>query len=307
MALSDDFEDRIAASTTESVDPRYANLDLMETEEIVEAMNRADREVPLAIEKVIPQIAQAIDMISSGMQQGGRLVYVGAGTSGRLGVLDASEIPPTFSAEPGQVIGIIAGGDYALRHAIEGAEDDFDAGYASAKELDLSPVDTLVGIAASGRTPYVLGAVAAATEAGARTVGISNNSPSELGQVVEIPIEVVVGSEIVTGSTRLKSGTSQKQILNMLSTGAMIRLGKTYGNLMVDVSATNKKLEVRARKLVQRITGCDGKTAEAALAAAGGSVKVASVALLGDMSASRASALLNQHGGVMRAALDAIA
>ncbi|WP_350258037.1 N-acetylmuramic acid 6-phosphate etherase [Scrofimicrobium sp. R131] len=305
MELTQEHSDQITASVTESTDPRYQELDLMSTEGILQAMNQADRLVPEAISQVISQIARAVEAAAAGMAQGGRLLYVGAGTSGRLGVLDASEIPPTFSVDPARVVGIIAGGDHALRHAIEGAEDDYAAGRADLLGYRLSENDTVVGITASGRTPYVLGAIAAAQEAGATTVGISNNSPSDLGTLADIPIEVVVGPEIVSGSTRLKAGTAQKLVLNMISTGTMIRLGKTYGNLMVDVSATNKKLQVRAQNLVMRITGCELEQAKAALAEADGNVKVASVSLLRSLSAAEAKDLLAGSGGFLRAALDA--
>ncbi|WP_099333120.1 N-acetylmuramic acid 6-phosphate etherase [Actinomyces minihominis] len=304
MKLNAEHENQISTSITESVDPRYAELDLLPTEDLVQAMNEAEMEVPVAVSKVIPQIAAAVDAISAGMKKGGRLFYAGAGTSGRLGVLDASECPPTFSSHPDQVVGIIAGGDDALRNAIEGAEDNFDEGYQALRAYDLTSNDTVVGIAASGRTPFALGAVTAGKDAGATTVSISNNSPAELSKVVDFPIEVVVGPEIITGSTRLKSGSSQKQVLNILSTATMVRLGKTYGNLMVDVSASNLKLEVRARNLVMRITECDQETAEKTLAASGGSVKIASVALLRGITPEEAVALLDANDGVMRAALN---
>ena len=303
MELIVEQAEAISEATTESVDPRYADLDLLSTQQIVAAMNQAEMEVPRAIEEAIPQITAAIDAIAAGMNEGGRLFYVGAGTSGRLGVLDASECPPTFSSDPSQVVGIIAGGEEALRNAIEGAEDDYQAGYEAVKKFELRATDAVVGIAASGRTPYALGAVAAGREAGATTVGISNNSPAVLSDAVDFPIEVVVGPEVLSGSTRLKAGSAQKQVLNMISTATMVRLGKTYGNLMVDVSASNKKLQVRARNLVMRVTGCDKRAAEDALALADGSVKVASVAILREVSPATARELLEEHGGNMRAAL----
>lgn len=305
MELTEEQADQVGTTTTESVDPRYADLDLMSTTDIVTAMNEAEAEVPAAISKQIPQISAAIDAISAGMASGGSLYYVGAGTSGRLGVLDASECPPTFSSDPSQVVGIIAGGDHALRNAIEGAEDDYDAGYQTLKACNLGTNDSVVGIAASGRTPYVLGAVAAAKEAGAVTVGISNNPGTALSAAVDFPIEVVVGPEVLSGSTRLKSGSAQKQVLNMISTASMVRLGKTYGNLMVDVSASNQKLLVRARNLVMRITGCSKDQADRALEEAGGSVKVAAVMLARQINAPEAEGLLEQAGGVMREALKA--
>lgn len=294
----------LRAFTTESVDPRYADLDRMGTGEIVTAMNEAEMEVPQAVHRAIPQISVAIDAISQGMLSGGRLFYVGAGTPGRLGVLDASECPPTFSSDPGLVVGIIAGGPDAITTAVEGAEDDRQAGYDAVSALGLGPHDSVVGVTASGRTPYVLGAVRAARDAGAVSVGISSNAGAALSAVVDHPIEVVVGPEIVTGSTRLKAGSAQKQVLNMISTVCMVRLGKTYGNLMVDVSATNHKLEVRARNLVMRITGCDEPTARDVLAACDGQVKVAVVSLLREVGAEQARVVLERVGGSLRAALE---
>lgn len=293
----------VGTTTTESVEPRYANLDLLSTEDLVRTMNEADMQVPLAVSSQVPMIARAVNAIAAGMENGGRLFYVGAGTSGRLGVLDASECPPTFSSDPSQVVGIIAGGDYALRHAAEGAEDDYLDGYETLKGFDLNSRDSVVGIAASGRTPFVLGALAAASEAGATTIGLSNNPDSAISAEVSYPIEVVVGPEVLSGSTRLKSGTAQKMVLNMISTATMVRLGKTYGNLMVDVSATNEKLEERARNLVVRITGCNREEAQRALDASGGSVKVASVCLLLEIEPDEARAVLQTAGGSMRRAL----
>lgn len=304
MELTEEQAKQVSTTTTESVDPRYADLDLMSAEEIVTAMNKADEEVPRAIARQVPRISAAIDAISSGMSRGGRLFYVGAGTSGRLGVLDASECPPTFSSDPSQVVGIIAGGDDALRNAIEGAEDDYQAGYEAIQQFELCANDSVVGIAASGRTPYVLGAVASGAVAGAITVGISNNAGAALSDAVDYPIEVVVGPEVLSGSTRLKSGSAQKQVLNMISTASMVLLGKTYGNLMVDVSATNQKLLVRARNLVMRITGCEQEAAEDALKLANGSVKVACVSLIRQVDTEQARKQLAESGGVMRKALE---
>ncbi|QTX04079.1 N-acetylmuramic acid 6-phosphate etherase [Agromyces archimandritae] len=291
--------------TTEASDERYRDLDLLPLDSVLSAMNEAEMSVPLAVRGEIPRIAAAIRAISAGLKGGGRLIYIGAGTSGRLGVLDASECPPTFSSDPTQVVGLIAGGDLALRNAIEGAEDDADAGAATVLGLQLTQADTVVGIAASGRTPYVLGAIAAATQAGATTVGISNNSGSELSSLVDYPIEVEVGPEVLTGSTRLKAGSAQKQVLNMISTATMVQLGKTYGNLMVDVSASNDKLRQRALNLVKTITGRSDDVAEAALAEADGSVKVAAVAIVNDCSTDDARVLLDRHDGNLRAALEA--
>lgn len=296
----------LKAFTTESVDPRYSDLDRMSTGEIVGAMNEAEMEVPLAVRRALPQISAAIDAISEGMESGGRLFYVGAGTPGRLGVLDASECPPTFSIDPDRVVGIIAGGPDALTTAVEGAEDDRQAGYEAVALRGLGPHDSVVGVTASGRTPYVLGAVQAARDAGAVSVGISSNAGAVLSGLVDHPIEVVVGPEIITGSTRLKAGSAQKQVLNMISTVCMVRLGKTYGNLMVDVSATNRKLEARARNLVMHITGCDERSAADALRASSGKVKVAVVCLVLDVDPQQARSLLARAGGSLRSALEAV-
>ena len=293
----------LSEKTTESVDPAYSQLDTMSTADIALAMNRAEASVPDAIHATLPSIISAIDAIVAAMRNGGRLIYIGAGTSGRLGVLDASECPPTFSSDPSDVIGIIAGGDHALRNAIEGAEDDSAAGAEDLLAHSITPQDIVVGITASGRTPYVLGAVEAARTCGAITVGISNNVGSELGQAVHIPIEVSVGPEVLAGSTRLKAGSAQKQILNMLTTATMVQLGKTYGNLMVDVSPTNEKLRDRAVNLVMRITGTDDITAKEALIKAGWRVKVAATMLSRNMEAADAEALLAENGGRLRDAL----
>ncbi len=290
--------------TTESVDPRHADLDRMSTLEMAKAMNDAEKEVPRAVEKALPQIVAAVDAIASGMKKGGRLFYVGAGTAGRMGVLDASECPPTFSSDPSQVVGMIAGGDGALRKAVEGAEDDFEEGARTVQAFNLTNNDTVVGIAASGRTPFTLGAVEAGNAAGATTVGISCNAGSALAEAAQHPIEVVVGPEVITGSTRLKAGSAQKQVLNMLSTLTMVKLGKTYGNLMVDLQATNEKLEERSRRLVTRITGVDDRVAQDALELADGSVKKAVVMIEKQLDAAAAEELLNEKGGFLRAALE---
>lgn len=290
--------------TTESVDPRHADLDRMSTLEMAKAMNDAEKEVPRAVEKALPQIVAAVDAIASGMKKGGRLFYVGAGTAGHMGVLDASECPPTFSSDPSQVVGMIAGGDGALRKAVEGAEDDFEEGARTVQAFNLTNNDTVVGIAASGRTPFTLGAVEAGNAAGATTVGISCNAGSALAEAAQHPIEVVVGPEVITGSTRLKAGSAQKQVLNMLSTLTMVKLGKTYGNLMVDLQATNEKLEERSRRLVTRITGVDDRVAQDALELADGSVKKAVVMIEKQLDAAAAEELLNEKGGFLRAALE---
>lgn len=304
MSLSSIPEHSLIGATTESIDPRYANLDQFSTADMVAAMNEAEAEVPRAINAVSPAIASAIDDIAPRMAAGGRLIYVGAGTPGRLGVLDASECPPTFSADPRQVIGLIAGGQVALTTAVEGAEDDRAAGKSDAAALTLTANDTIVGLTASGRTPYVLGAIDAADEAGSLTVGVVSNRNSVLSAMVTHPIEVIVGPEVIAGSTRLKAGSAQKQVLNMLSTLTMVRLGKTYGNLMVDVSATNDKLYERAQVLVQELTGVSREEAQRALAACDNSVKCAAVSIIRGVDAARAREILEDAGGFLRQAID---
>lgn len=286
--------------STEQRNPRTAEIDTVSTEEMLRIINAEDAQVAAAVASQLPRIAQAVDGIVERMHRGGRLIYIGAGTSGRLGVLDASECPPTFNTPPGLVIGLIAGGDYALRNAVEGAEDDRAAGASDLAEIGLTVNDTVVGIAASGRTPYVLGAIEAAKTTGALTVGVTNSAESALSAAADIGIEAVVGPEVVTGSTRLKSGTAQKLVLNMLSTGAMIRLGKTFGNLMVDVQPTNAKLRVRAVKIVSEATGLDTDAARAALEQANGNVKVAIVSTLTGMSSTEAENKIAEANGRIR-------
>ena len=239
------------------------------------------------------------------IQAGGRLIYIGAGTSGRLGVLDASECPPTFNTPPDLVVGLIAGGDVALRTSIEHVEDLLDAGRSALEGIGLTSRDIVVGIAASGRTPYVLGAIAYARELGAVTIGLCNTPQSALSEAVDIPIAPVTGPEVVTGSTRLKAGTAQKLVLNMLSTATMIRLGKTFGNLMVDVQPTNAKLRVRAAGIVREATGVDEATAQRAFVDSGEDVKTAIVSILLDVSPDEARSRLFEHAGIVRAALAA--
>ncbi len=295
----------LAELLTESVDPRYADLDTLSVASLAALMNDADRTVPDAVRAALPQIVPAIEAIAQRMAAGGRLVYVGAGTPGRLGVLDASECPPTFNTAPGQVLAIIAGGPDALLTAIEGVEDDAAAGVEAIDEAGIGPLDSVVGIAASGRTPYVVGAVTRARERGALTVGLSCQSGSRLSTAAELPIEVIVGPEVVSGSTRLKSGTAQKLVLNMISTITMVRLGKTYGNLMIDVRATNHKLRERAQRIVQHITGGSREDVSAALEAADNDIRVAALMLARTESADAAAARLLRADGSLRTALEA--
>ena len=294
----------LAELTTESVDRSMRDLDLRPTADLVLAMNAQDALVPEAVRAAAPDIARAVDGITERMLRGGRLVYIGAGTSGRLGVLDASECPPTFDTDPSLVVGIIAGGDVALRTAVEAAEDAAAQGRAALEEIGLGPDDTVVGIAASGRTPYVIGALEHAVEVGALTVALACNAGSKSGEIADIAIEVVVGPEFIAGSTRLKSATAQKLVLNMLSTLTMVRLGKTYGNVMIDLRATNEKLRARAQRTVMTVTGSDVDRTSVALDAADGSVKVAALMLLAGITAPEAQARLEAADGYLRAALD---
>ncbi|MBF0721086.1 N-acetylmuramic acid 6-phosphate etherase [Sanguibacter inulinus] len=294
----------LSTLTTESLDPRYSDLDTLDVAALTAAMNDAEAEVPVAVRAALPQITEAIEQIVDRVRAGGRILYVGAGTPGRLGVLDASECPPTFSTDPETVQGIIAGGPAALRDAVEGAEDDTAAGAALVDEHLVTAADAVVGLTASGRTPYVLAAIEAARSVGALTVGVSCNAGAELSTVAELAIEVVVGPEIVSGSTRLKAGSAQKQVLNMISTVSMVRLGKTYGNLMVDVAATNAKLRVRARRLVEQIAAVDPQTADSALAASGGHVKVAAAMLVHGVDRPTAERWLADADGRLRTVIE---
>ncbi|MFB4275222.1 MULTISPECIES: N-acetylmuramic acid 6-phosphate etherase [unclassified Nonomuraea] len=282
--------------STEQSDPRYSQIDRLPTEQIARLMNQADAAVPAAVAVVIPAISAAIDAIAARMSEGGRLLYVGAGTSGRLAVLDASECPPTFGTDPSLVQGVIAGGPDALTRSVEGAEDDAEAGAAALRDLEVGPLDSVVGVSASGRAPFVLGALAEAAGRGALTVGLSCNDGAPLSAAAEHAIEVVVGPEVVTGSTRLKAGTAQKLVLNMISTISMVKLGRTYGNEMIEMSAMNSKLAGRALRMVRDITGADQEAAGAALDAAGGRTKVAVLMLRHGLDADAARALLESHG-----------
>ncbi|GCE19273.1 N-acetylmuramic acid 6-phosphate etherase [Dictyobacter kobayashii] len=296
----------ISALATETSNPATTDIDRMSPLEIVQALNAEDAKVARAVELVLPAIAQAIEAIAKRMRQGGRLIYIGAGTSGRLGILDASECPPTFGTAPDQIVGLIAGGPIATANAVEDAEDSPVAGQAELEQLRLSSTDTVVGIAASGRTPYVLGAIEYARSQHALTIGIVCNQASPLEQQVDIPIIPLVGPEAITGSTRLKSGTAQKMVLNMLSTGTMVLLGKTYGNAMVDVIATNYKLEQRASSIVQRATGLDREQATALLRATNGETKTAIVVGRLHVSPEVAREQLAAHDHILRTTLEAM-
>ncbi|MHC4513637.1 MAG: N-acetylmuramic acid 6-phosphate etherase [Planctomycetota bacterium] len=290
--------------TTESINQRSAHLDELSPLELVRLMNREDHEVVTAVEAAAPQIGAAIEAVASALRAGGRLFYLGAGTSGRLGVLDAAECPPTFSTEPELVQGLIAGGQEAVTRAIEGAEDDTASGCTDLQSVDLCHQDAVVGITASGRTPYVLGGMRYATELAATTIGVCCNRGAPLADVCQIPIELLVGPEILAGSTRLKAGTATKMVLNMLSTGAMVGLGKTHGNLMVDVRANSQKLRQRAVRLVRRLAEVDSDTAEELLAACAFEVKTAVVMHRRGVSVAAARERLRSTSGRLRQALD---
>ncbi|WP_129360409.1 N-acetylmuramic acid 6-phosphate etherase [Rothia uropygioeca] len=289
--------------TTEAIDEQFSEIDRMPTEALARLMNRADSTVPLAVGQRSADIARLVDAAVPGLRSGGRLVYAGAGTAGRLGVLDASECPPTFNTAPGEVVGLIAGGERAIVSAVEGAEDDSAAGGQAIVALDIGPSDTVVGISASGATPYAVGAVEEAAKRGATTGGVVCNRGSRLAAAAAHAIEVIVGPELVAGSTRLKAGTAQKLVLNMISTMSMVRLGKTYGNLMVDVQSTNTKLKERVRRIVQTVTDAEDSEVETAVEAADGSAKVAILMILAGVDAARAREELDRDAGVLRAAL----
>jgi len=289
---------------TEAIDSRFSKIDTLSTIDLLKLFNDGDKSVAEEVAKVLPKVAEAINEITTRMELGGRLIYVGAGTSGRLGVLDASECIPTFSLEEGLVIGIIAGGDTALRTGIEGAEDVLEGAIEELKKMNFSKKDSLIGIAASGRTPYVVGALKYAKEIGAASIALSCNLNSELSKYADVAIEVDTGAEILAGSTRLKAGTAQKLVLNMISTVSMINLGKTYGNLMVDLQVSNIKLRDRAIRIIQAATSCDVERAQDALRESKDQVKVAIVMILLDSSAERALELLKASGSRVRAALD---
>ncbi|MDY0928512.1 N-acetylmuramic acid 6-phosphate etherase [Pantoea trifolii] len=288
---------------TEGRNPASQNIDELSTEAMLRVINDEDKKVALAVEAIVPQIAQVVDAITQAFSKGGRLIYCGAGTSGRLGILDASECPPTFGTPRSQVVGLIAGGHTAILQAVENAEDNVEQGAQDLRDIQFNANDVLVGIAASGRTPYVLGALAYARQQGAFTAALTCNPNSPMSQAADVALTPVVGPEVVTGSSRMKAGTAQKLVLNMLTTGAMIRSGKVYGNLMVDVEATNQKLVQRQVNIVKQATDCDDATAQQALAACQGHCKTAIVMVLAGLTADEAKSLLSQNQGFIRNAL----
>ena len=301
--MAENLLQTLSTLITEQRNPNSMHVDSLSALEIVQLMNQEDKQVPLAIEKCLPQIAQAVERIVAAFQKGGRLVYIGAGTSGRLGVLDASECPPTFGVSPEMVKGIIAGGERALRHPIEGAEDSKAQSVIDLQTIQFSSKDVLVGIAASGRTPYVIGALEYAKSLGSATVSIASNPNSAMANIVDIAIDTVVGPEVLTGSSRLKSGTAQKLVLNMLTTASMILMGKCYQNLMVDVQASNEKLKARAIRIVMQATDCDKALAEETLKQADQNAKLAIMMILSGLDRAQAEALLEKHQGKLQLAL----
>ncbi|MBS4195988.1 N-acetylmuramic acid 6-phosphate etherase [Lederbergia citri] len=297
------MQENLSHLTTEQINQNTISIDQMSSLEIIKLMNSEDRSVAEAVGKELPRIAAVIDVIHQSFKNGGRLFYIGAGTSGRLGILDASECPPTFCTPPEMVQGIIAGGDTAIKTAIEGAEDRNDEGENDLKARGLCEADVVVGIAASGRTPYVIGALEYARNLGAATVALSCNNDAEISRYADYKIEVIVGPEVLTGSTRLKAATAQKMVLNMLSTASMIKLGKVYNNLMVDLHASNKKLMERACNMVINVTGVSMKEAERILKITNQKVKPAILMILGEVSFNEADKLLQETDGFLREAI----
>lgn len=289
--------------TTEQRNPQTMNLDEMSPLQIVTEMNREDAGIPAAIQPHLKEIAQVVEWAAQSLSSGGRIFYMGAGTSGRLGVLDASECPPTFGVSADTVVGLIAGGPSAIMKAVEGAEDDRELGAQDLKDHHLTSKDLVIGLAASGRTPYVIGGIEYAKSIGCKTAGITCNEGSVIGKASNCAIDVVVGPEVLTGSTRLKSGTAEKMILNMISTAAMVQIGKSYGNLMVDVVLSNEKLQVRAENIVMQATGVDRETAKRTIAEAGGRCKTAITMILANCGKEEAQQRLAQANGHVRKAI----
>lgn len=288
---------------TESRNHNSENIDTLSTFDMLKVINNEDKKVPLAVEKALPEIAQLVDKVAVAFSQGGRLIYCGAGTSGRLGILDASECPPTYGTPHEMVIGLIAGGHKAILQAVENAEDNIQLGEQDLRQLNFNEKDVLVGIAASGRTPYVIGALNYAKSLGATTGAISCNPESPIAQIVDIAITPIVGAEVVTGSSRMKAGTAQKLILNMITTAAMIKIGKVFGNLMVDVEATNAKLVERQVRIVMQATECERAIAEQALSQCQRHCKTAILMILANVDAQQATQMLNENKGFIRKAL----
>lgn len=294
----------LSGLTTEQRNLKTMNIDQYSTKQILAVMNEEDQTVALSVQQALSNIELATEMVYQSLQTGGRLYYVGAGTSGRLGVIDAAECPPTFRTDPEMVKGIIAGGKVALFHAVEGAEDDWEAGMSDLKNERVSKKDVVIGITASGRTPYVIGAVSYANSIGAKTISLTCNEKSELGEAAKISIETLVGPEVLTGSTRLKAASAHKMVLNMISTAVMIKLGKVYENLMVDLKASNYKLEERAKRIVSAITEVSEDQVDKVLLDANQDVKVAIVMVKADVNVDEAKRMLSEKGGLVRQAIE---
>lgn len=294
----------LAKLSTEGRNPNTLNIDRVSTLDMITLMNEEDKKVAIAVEKEKEQIAKAVDVIAERMLKGGRLIYVGAGTSGRLGILDASECPPTYGVSFDLVQGIIAGGNTAIFKAVEGAEDSMALGREDVMEIKLSKEDIICGIAASGRTPYVIGAMKYGREVGAAVLAVTMNKESEMAEYADIPISIEVGPEVIMGSTRMKAGTAQKMVLNMLSTGAMIKLGKVYGNLMVDVQPSNEKLRVRARRIVKLATEADDEIINKTLEETAYNVKLSILIIETGLSIIEARKLLEKHKGYIAKVLE---
>ncbi len=293
----------ISHLTTETQNEKSLNLDTLSPFEFAALMNKEDEAVIQAVRSVLPRIAEAITVCTAALKSGGRIIYIGAGTSGRLGLLDAVECPPTFGVSDTLVIGLIAGGHKAFIKAVEGAEDDEHLAASDLENIQLCAADAVVGLAASGRTPYVIHGLRYAQDLGCKTIAVACNKNSLIGKEASVVIEAVTGPEVLTGSTRLKAGTAQKMILNMISTGSMTGIGKTYGNLMVDLMQTNKKLEVRAQNIVMKTTGCQRERAAAVLAQCGGKTKTAIVMILTGLQAAAAEEALKKADGHIRLVL----
>ena len=290
---------------TEKQNPATISIDTCDTLQILSLINTEDKKVAFAVEKVLPDIAKAVDIVTNALQNDGRLIYIGSGTSGRIGIIDAVECPPTYGTDPDLVKGLIAGGSQAIFRAKEGAEDSAEYGITDLKSISLTDKDVVVGLSASGRTPYVFGALTYAKSLKARTVSISCSSQSKISSIADIPIEIICGPEVITGSTRMKAGTAQKMVLNMISTATMIRLGKVYKNLMIDVKATNQKLQARALSIVKQATDADDETCQNALSVANGQARTAIFMILTKLSHDDALNILNKHKGHISEAIEA--
>lgn len=298
--------EKIANLTTEGTNPSTMNIDSVSTLEMISMINEEDKKVAAAVEKAKESIAKAVDVIVKRLANGGRLIYMGAGTSGRLGILDASECPPTFGVDHTLVQGLIAGGHTAIFKAVEGAEDNFELGKRDLVEKELTEKDVVCGIAASGRTPYVIGGMKFAKEVGAATLCVTMNADSEMAEIADIPITVVVGPEAIMGSTRMKAGTAQKLVLNMLSTGTMIKLGKVYGNLMVDVKTSNAKLVARAKRIIMLATGISEKEAGKYLEETNNNVKLSIFMIKTGLALDSAQKILEAHKGYIKKAIESL-